>query len=197
MKFTFHQRSFLLCLCTIFCLPITVARSSAQSQPPPVLLALKACDRELRVFDDGAMIETRRGKTTQRRLSERELRKLRGLIAHRPCIMEWQQPTSPQPNSASEEVKLSTTSNEGCMMDWRSYIGPGLDEIQVTIPSLGSQIGTIPVYVVCDHAKESYKEAAKRDYQRYLKPNWQRFLADASKAVGSKSFLKGCYCWQS
>ena len=196
MKFLFYERSFILCFCAIFCFAATVAQACAQSQQQPsVLLALKACDRELRVFDDRTVVESRRGTTTKGRLSESRMRKLRELIAGRPCIKEWQQSTSSTSALIQGEVKLSTTDHHDCIMEWLSA-GIGLDEIQVTIRSPDEQIGPFPVYVVCDHAKEGYKKAAKINYQRFLKPNWQRFLADISKALGGATFLKGCYCWQ-
>lgn len=195
MRFPFYQRSFILCLCTIFCFATTAAQAGAQSQQQPALLKLKACDRELMVSDDGAMVESRRRKITERRLSESQMQKLRQLIARRPCIKEWQPPTSPSPTVAPAVVQLSTAYDHGCITDWLSS-GRGLDEIQVTMASPDGQIGPFPVYVVCDHGNDRNKESAKRNYPGYLKPNWQRFIADLSKAVGSKNFLKGCYCWQ-
>jgi hypothetical protein len=195
MKVPIYQRSFRLCLCTIFCFATNAAQAGAQNQQQPSLLQLKACNRELRVSEDGAMVESRRGKITERRLSESQMQKLRRLIARRPCIKEWRQPTSPPPTVAPALVQLSTNYDHGCIADWLSF-GLGLDEIKVTMASPDGQVGPFPVYVVCDHANDRNKESAKRSYPRYLKPEWQRFISDVSKAVGSKNFLKGCYCWQ-
>lgn len=192
MKFSFYQRSFILCLCAIFCLAMIVARACAQSQQQPALLELKACSRELRVFDNGAVVESRGSKITERRLSDKQMKKLRQLIARRPCIKERQQQTSPPPVLAPETFKLSNTNIDDCTNDWLSALF-GLDEIQITMHSPDGQIGPFPVYIV-DAAKEGNKKFAKRHYPRYLKPNWHRFLANISKAVGSKSFLKCCDC---
>ncbi len=202
MRFSFYKRSFIFCFCTILPSAATVTQVSAQSQQQqPALLALKTCAGELRVFDDGTVVESRRGKTTQRRLSESRMQKLREVIARRPCVKEWKETTPAPPVASKTEVKLSglqlsSTYGNDCVLEWLSF-GGGLDEIQVTIRSPEGQIGPFPVYVVCDGAKESYKKSARRHYQRLLKPVWHRFIADISKAVGSKSFLKGCDCWQS
>jgi hypothetical protein len=82
------------------------------------------------------------------------------------------------------------------MTEWLSF-GGGLDEVKVTLHYLDRTLGPFPVYVVCDGANESYKKLARRNYQRFLKRNWHSFLADISKAVGGKSLVKGCNCWQS
>lgn len=195
MKFLFYKSSFLLCLCTIFCFAAVAQARAPVQQQQPELLSLKACGRALRVFADGTVVETRGNKITEHRISEGQLQKLRRLVALHPCTREWQRPTSfPQP-SPRGEVKISTTHRSDCMMDWLSA-AIGLEEIQVTIPSLDDRIGTFPVYIVCDRAKESFKKSAKRNYQRYLRTDWRSFLADVSKVVGVKSFLKGCDCWR-
>jgi hypothetical protein len=80
-------------------------------------------------------------------------------------------------------------------MEWLSY-GGGLDEVQVTLHYPDRTLGPFPIYVVCDGANERYKKSAQRNYQRFLKRNWHSFLADISKAVGGKSLVKGCNCWQ-
>lgn len=197
MKFTFYKHSFRLCFCAIFCFAATGVRARAQSQQQqPVLLVLKDGLRELRVFDDGTAVESHDSKITERRLTEARMRKLREVIARRPCVREpQQQPASSTPTLVLKEitqVTLDHLEKDDCITSWRSSYDRGLTEIQVTIRSPAGQNETTPVYAVCDGAKEIDKKYVKRNYQSWLKPNWHRFIADASKAVGVKSFLKGC-----
>jgi hypothetical protein len=91
--------------------------------------------------------------------------------------------------------KVALIDNYDCLMEWLSA-GIGLDEVQVTFYNADGKAGPFPVYIVCDHAKEEYKNSAKRIYQSSLKPVWQQFLAEISKTVGGKSILEGCDCWQ-
>lgn len=203
MKFTSDKRPFMLCCCAIFCFAAAEARAQSEQprqQQQPVLLALKGSQRELRVFDDGRTVESRGDKITERRLSESRMRKLREVIARRPCARERQQQQQPPPASSPptlvlKEMTQATIDNamkDDCMTIVRSYIPRGMTEIMVTIHSPDGRIGTIPVYAVCDGAKEVDKEYVRRNYREDLKSNWHRFIADASKAAGVKSFLKGC-----
>lgn len=187
----------MFCFCAAVCLA-AAERAGAQSQQQqrPVLLVLTNGLRELRVFDDGTTVESRDSKITERRLSEARMRKLREVIARRPCIRErQQQPAAAPPTSALKEITQATLDNiekDDCLMSWRSYVPTGMTEIKVTIRSADGQTEPFPVYALCNGAKESDKKFVRRNYQKLLKPNWHRFVADASKAAAVKSFLKGC-----
>lgn len=63
--------------------------SYAQSQTPLAFLELKTCGRELGVYEDGKVVESRDGKTTERQLSQSRLRKLRQLMEGSPCPLLW------------------------------------------------------------------------------------------------------------
>lgn len=193
--------------CAVLTLVLLFNSASAQTGelPGKVLLAFKACAGQLRVFENGAVVETRRGQTTQRQLTESQLRKLREVIERRPCQEEWKEPApSPSPaassSPASTETKITIASvssimGSDCFVSWLSG-GTGLDEIQVTLSTPEGQSGPFPVYTICDGASEQNKKLAKKSYPNHVKPNWQKFIADVSKTVGSKSFLKGCDCWR-
>lgn len=194
MKVTFHKRPFILCCCATFCFAAAEAR--AQSQQQPVLLVLKAGPRELRVFDDGTAVESiRDSKTTLRRLSEGRMRKLREVIARHPCVRERPPAsdvslTTLSPKDIQEAV--TAAEKDECRTMWRSFLARGMTEIQLTLRSPDGRSKTIPIYAVCDGAKEVDKEYVRRHYQSVLKPAWHRLVADASKVAGVRSFLKGC-----
>lgn len=183
----------------IFSLVTIAIPSSAQTPDKTFLLKLDACDRELKVSNDGTVVETRHAIKTEWHLSPAQMKRLRRVISSAPCLKqfkEWQQPSKPNAEvSPIKDPKITVRINDDCLMEWLSA-GIGLDEVQVTLYDAGVNVGPLPIYIVCDHAKEEYKKKAREIYQRSLKPNWQRFLAEVSKTVGGKSILEGCDCWQ-
>lgn len=199
MKFTRQMFSSVSCLCAVIAFSLAAASPVlSQGQPPSSLLKLKTSVREIQIFENGTVIETRNGIKTERRLSEGRMRKLQKVIARAPCQKEWGQPPQPLPDlSRVQSMAVQPgTYNGDCVSMWLSY-GLGLQEIQVTLKYPERQIGPFPVYVVCDGSKKKYKESARRNYQNFLKPNWRRFIDDVVSAIGSKSILKGCNSWQS
>jgi hypothetical protein len=199
MKFTRQIFSSLLYLGLVVSLFIVAAIPvRSQSQTPSQLLKLRTSVRELQVFEDGTVVETRDGIKTTRRLSASRMRKLRQVMARVPCQKEWQQSSQPLPDLSRVQITAVQlgTYNEDCLGMWLSY-GLGLQEIQVTMKYPDLSTGPFPVYILCDGAKKKYKEFAKRNYKSSLRPNWHRFLNDVVSVVGGKSILKGCNAWQS
>lgn len=133
---------------------------------------MKACAGELRVFEDGTVITSNMaGKTTERRLTEGQMRKVRQIIARGPC---------------QEEIRTSTVTaaTSHCAGVWRSYNAPGEQEIVLRhYPDPQSEAFT--TYVPCDREK-----GKNRDYN----PIWQHFLSEVIEATDSKNILKGCTC---
>lgn len=194
MKFPTYPRSFRLRLGAVCCIAAIATSLCAQSQHPRAILQLRACG-DLQVFEDGTVVESRNGKTTKRRLSESRMRSLRQVIAGAPCANEWKQPPPPPPDLNSK-LRVTVNTNvyeDDCIMTWLGY-GKGLVEVHVTLQYAEQQTGPFPVYIVCERAKQSDKDQAKRVYQRFLKRNWQRFLKDVVSATGSKGILKDCKC---
>ena len=183
----------------VVCLATIAIPSSAQTADKTILLNLDACDRKLKVFNDGTVVETRHAITTEWRLAPAQMKKLRRVIAGAPCLKQWKKWEQQSPSNAEvppiKNPEIALPINYDCLMEWLSA-GIGLDEVQVTLYNADGKAGPFPVYIVCDHAKEEYKNSAKRIYQRSLKPVWQQFLAEVSKTVGGKSILEGCDCWQ-
>ena len=183
----------------VFCLATIAIPSSAQTPDKSVLLEFKACAGELRVSNDGTAVETRHAITTERHLSATQMRKLRRVIARAPCLKEWKKWQQSSQSTAevprSKDVNITAITNFDCVFEWVSA-GMGLDEVQVTLYDADRKVGPLPIYTVCDHAKEEYKRSARQNYARFLKPVWLRFLAEVSKTVGGKSILEGCDCWQ-
>ncbi|HSS18751.1 MAG TPA: hypothetical protein VLL54_01505 [Pyrinomonadaceae bacterium] len=178
----------------------TVAFSAfAQAPDKTFLVKLDACNRKLTVSQDGRVVETRHAVTTEWNLSRGELKKLHRVIAHAPCLERWkkwqQASNSSAEVPANKSLEIKEPASNDCLMEWLSA-GIGLDEVQVTLNDADNKAGPFPVYIVCDHAKKEYKSSAGEIYQRNLKPAWQRFLVDLSKAIGGKSILEGCDCWQ-
>jgi hypothetical protein len=173
--------------------------ASAQTPDRSVLLEFKACARELRVSNDGTIVETRHAITTERHLSATQMRKLRRVIARAPCLKQWRKWQQSSQSTAevpkTKDLKITAVTNFDCVMEWVSA-GMGLDEVQVTLYDADGKVGPLPIYTVCDHAREEYKRSARQNYPRFLKPVWLRFLAEVSKTVGGKSILEGCDCWQ-
>jgi hypothetical protein len=185
----------------VFCLVTIAIPASAQTPDKSVLLEFKACDRELRVSNDGTVVETRHAITTERRLSATQMRKLRRVIARAPCLEQWKKWQQPSQSTAEvppiKDSNITAVTNFDCVMEWLSA-GIGLDEVQVTLYDADGKVGPLPIYIVCDHARAEYKRSARQNYPgpRFLKPVWLRFLAEVSKTVGGKSILEGCNCWQ-
>ena len=185
----------------VFCLVTIAIPVSAQTPDKTMLLEFRACDRELRVSNDGTVLEKRHGVKSGWRLSPAQMRKLRRVIARAPCLKEWkkwQQPSQPTADAPKiKDSNVTAVTNFDCVMEWLSA-GIGLDEVQVTLYDADGKVGPLPIYVVCDHAREENKRSARQNYSspRFLKPVWLRFLADVSKTVGGKSILEGCNCWQ-
>lgn len=198
MKFKSQLFGCVLCLCCVISFLLTAAVPvRSQGQTSASLIKLKASNRAVQVFEDGSVIETEDDAKTERRLSESRMRRLREAIARIPCQKQWQQLSQPLPDLSRVQIVTvpSGTYDEDCIGMWLSY-GLGLQEIQVTLKYPERQVGPFPVYIVCDGAKDKYKESAKRNYKRYLRPNWHRFLKDVVSIIGGKSILKGCKAWQ-
>jgi hypothetical protein len=125
------------------------------------------------------------------------MRKLRRVIARAPCLKQWKKWQQQSPSNIEvrpiKELDKAASINYDCLMEWVSA-GIGLDEVQVILYDADGKVGPFPVYILCDHAKEKYKNSARQNY-RVLNV-WQKFLAEVSKTVGGKSILEGCECWQ-
>lgn len=191
MGFPFYLRSFMLRICAACCVAASAASLCAQTQPPQVILELNACG-DLKVFEDGKVLESRDGKTTERRLSESRMRSLRKTIVGAPCSMEWKQrPAAPPDLHSTPSATVSPGSD--CEFEWLGY-GAGLIEVKLNLHYLEHQTGPFHIYIVCERAKQSDKDWAKRVYQRVLRRNWQRFVKDVVSATDSKSVITDCDC---
>jgi len=194
-----HRRSVVGRIGLVFFLATTAIPSSTQTTDKTILLELDACDRKLSVSNDGTVVETRHAITNEWHLSPAQMKKLRRVIAAAPCLKQWKKWQEPSQSTTeappTKDLNIAVPTNYDCLMEWLSA-GIGLDEVQVTLYNPDGKVGPFPIYIVCDHAKEEYKNSARRIYQRSLKPAWQRFLAEVSKTVGGKSILEGCDCWQ-
>lgn len=179
-----------------YCAAICLAAASvcAQSQPALLLLEVRECG-ELQIFDDGTVVESLDGKKVERRLSAGQMRKLRKIIEHGPCEEHWRRwPRADAPGDLSPEL-LTTfqidTSSSDCIFAWMG--APfGLREVLINRHYPDHQTGFLPVYVLCETAKGSYKKHAKQSLKN---SKWPRFFSDVESALGGKGLFKRCKCW--
>jgi hypothetical protein len=87
--------------------PKDIGRAQGHASAP--FLELKTCDREVKVFEDGKVFESRDGKKTDRQLSSDRLRTLREILANPPCPLQWQQTLPVQGSSDSKLGDLEVT----------------------------------------------------------------------------------------
>lgn len=172
MKFPRNILSALRC-CAAICL--AAGSVFAQSQPQLILLELKKCERELKVFEDGKVLESRDGKKTERQLSANRLRKLRQIIASDPC------PTQFYSGDCHFQFIVSGMTPRA------------LQELHVTHREGGYERSST-VYIACERPTARQKEWLKRNSHEYINPKRQPFLSELAGALGGKSILKGCKC---
>jgi hypothetical protein len=193
MKLSFYLRPLISRLCAGCFIAALATALCAQGQQPRPILELNACG-DLQVFDDGAVVESRDGKRTERRLSEKRIRSLRRVIANAPCA-EWRRRPATSVNSGSDtRITFNPKPVQpDCGREWLGF-GGGLIEVKITLREGERRTGPFPVYIVCERARQSTRDHAKRVYQGVLKRNWQRFLTDVVSTTDSKSILKDCKC---
>ena len=173
------------CLCIVL-LPLalsSVASTGAQT-PSPALLELQSCGRTLAVFADRTVVETFAGSQTRRQLSEKQMSKLRKVIATDPC--EQQQQSARRKNSSPEPSQGTMTllsSDNACVGSVLGY-APGLLEVFVTRHYPGRNQSMV-VYIPCGH------DAFAR---KHVNPKWQRYLYNVVDALGGKSIIEACHC---
>lgn len=176
------------CLCVLL-LPLALSRVSSQT-PSPALLDLKSCGRALTVFDDRTVVETYAGNQTRRLLSEKQMSKLRKVIAIDPCEQQWRKlaaarKTSSAKPSQEQPIVMPNDCNGGVL----GY-GPGLLEMFVT-RHYPDHAQSMVVYIPCGH------DLTDPFFLEYVKPKWQRFLYGVVDALGGKSIIEACGCGRS
>jgi hypothetical protein len=176
------------------CAAISLADASvcAQSQPARLLLEIKECG-ELQIFDDGTVVESQDGKKAERRLSANQMRKLRKVLEHGPCEEHWRRTPRAESPADLRPESLTTfkidTSSRDCHSAWMG--APfGLREVLVNRHYSDHQTGFLPVYVLCETAKGSYKKHARQSVKN---SRWPRFFSDVESALGGTGIFK-CNC---
>ena len=171
-------------VCVVLLL-LALGRVSSQT-PAVALLELKSCGRTLTVFDDRTLVETFAGNQTQRELSEKQMRKLRKVIATDPCGRQLaaraRNPEQAKPWSLTQQDR------DACFSSVLGY-GPGLLEIFVTRHS-PDLYRDIVVYVPCGNEK------IRSHNRKNINAKWKRFIYEVTDALGGKSFIEACQCRQ-